>query len=138
MGLVTAALKAYDWMRPLVTVVNPGDVRETERIFFGGDPWLVSCVTTQSVKKPPPKVLMEAAEILRPHGMRVARVHCWEPVETRKGAQTLANRFGFRNKPPVVMSTPGKGRVRSQLLIARPQFLVSGGVGPQQLASSAL
>jgi hypothetical protein len=128
-GFVTAALKAYDWLRPLVTVVNPGDVRETERIFFGGEPWLVSCVTTQSVKKAPPKVLVEAAEILRPHGMRVARVHCWEPVETRHGPQTLASRFGFRNKPPVVMSTLGKGR---------PQFLVSSGVGPQQLASSAL
>lgn len=89
---------------------------------------MVSCITNKSATKPP-RVLEAAAEVLRPRGVRVARVHCWHPIETKKGKRTLAQRFGFREKPPVVMATNGK---------APPTFLAATGLNAEALAAKVL
>lgn len=121
-------LTAKEWVDPLVRLVPPDDTDQVKDIFFGGSAWLVSCVTNKSAAKAP-RVLEAAAEVLRPRGVRVARVHCWHPVETKKGKRTLAQRFGFREKPPVVMATKGTGS---------PTFLAATGLPAEALAAKAL
>merc|ERR1711939_587435 len=97
------------WVSPAIRLVAPQDIAQVENIFFGEKPWLVSCVTKRSAQAKPPKVLEEAAEALSAHGVSVARVHCWEQIQTKRGPQTLAKRFGFRDKPPITMVSHGKG-----------------------------
>eukprot|EP00438_Fugacium_kawagutii_P022776 Skav228481 [mRNA] locus=scaffold1092:61890:85306:- [translate_table: standard] len=121
-------LTAKEWVDPLVRLVPPDDTEQVKDIFFGGSAWLVSCVTNKSAAKAP-RVLEAAAEVLRPRGVRVARVHCWHPLETKKGKRTLAQRFGFRDKPPVVMATKGTGT---------PTFLAATGLPAEALAAKAL
>mmetsp|Transcript_16175 Transcript_16175/g.30440 ORF Transcript_16175/g.30440 Transcript_16175/m.30440 type:complete len:181 (+) Transcript_16175:3-545(+) len=113
----------------MVRLVPPDDAKQIQEIFFGGNSWLVSCVTNKTAASEPPSILQAAAELLRPRGVRVARVHCWEPLETKKGRRTLAQRFGFRDKPPVVMATKGKGS---------PSLLVAKGLQAEELAAKAL
>ena len=122
-------LTAKEWVDPLVRLVPPEDSKQVQEIFFGGKPWLIACVTAKSALLAAPKALEAAAEVLRPRGVHVARVHCWEPIETKKGLQTLAQRFGFREKPPVVMATRGKGQ---------PSFLSATGLSAEALAAKAL
>merc|ERR1712232_563780 len=55
---------------------------------------------------------MGSAEQLRPHGLQTAEVHCWTPLATRKGPRTLANRFKFRDSPPVVLLVSGGQKPR--------------------------
>lgn len=121
-------LTAKEWVDPLVRFVPADDAEQVKEIFFGGTAWLVSCVTNKSATKPP-KVLEAAAQVLRPRGVRVARVHCWHPLDTKKGKRTLAERFGFRNKPPVVMATTGKGP---------PTFVAATGLPADALAAKVL
>lgn len=121
-------LTAKEWVDPLVRFVPADDSEQVKDIFFGGTAWLVSCITNKSATKPP-RVLEAAAEVLRPRGVRVARVHCWHPIETKKGKRTLAQRFGFREKPPVVMATNGK---------APPTFLAATGLNAEALAAKVL
>lgn len=122
-------LTAKEWVDPLVRLVPPDDAAQVQDIFFGGKAWLVSCVTVKSAAAKAPQVLEAAAEVLRPRGVKVARVHCWEPIETKKGQRTLAQRFGFRDKPPVVMATKGKGQ---------PSFLSATGLPAEALAAKVL
>merc|ERR1712194_145854 len=43
-------------------------------------------------------------DLLGPKGIRIAQVHCWTPLPTtKKGFRTLAQRFKFRDKPPIAM-----------------------------------
>ena len=56
-------------------LVPPDDKEQVNEIFFGGAPWLVVCVTSKSAAKKPPRQLEAAAEVLRPRGVRVARVY---------------------------------------------------------------
>eukprot|EP00435_Cladocopium_sp_Y103_P047040 s1076_g13.t1 len=121
-------LTAKEWVDPLVRLVPADDSEQVKDIFFGGTAWLVSCITNKSATKPP-RVLEAAAEVLRPRGVRVARVHCWHPIETKKGKRTLAQRFGFREKPPVVMATNGK---------APPTFVAATGLNAEALAAKVL
>ena len=111
-SLVAAVLMAQDWMDPPLRLVAPGDARAIESVFAGGRPWLVSCVTPKSAAAPPPKVLVKVAERLRPDGVRVARVHCWEPLPGQGPPTTLAAKYGLRGRPPVVMVTAGQGPPR--------------------------
>lgn len=122
-------LLLQDWLNPLVRNVEPQDAAQVQKIFFGSSPWLVSCVTANTAGGKPPKVLEKAAEQLRAEGVRTARVHCWEPLPTKKGQRTLAQRFGFRKQPPVVMATMGSGK---------PMLLQSSGLSAEQLAKKAL
>ena len=121
-------LTAKEWVDPLVRVVPADDSQQVKDIFFGGTAWLISCITDKSAAKAP-RVLEEAAQLLRPRGVRVARVHCWHPLDTKKGKRTLAQRFGFRAKPPVVMATTGKGS---------PTFLAATGLPAEALAAKVL
>jgi len=123
-----AYLMLQEWMFPLVRSVPPEDVAQVNDIFFGGNLWLVSCVNSRSGRSQPPKVLTEAAGLLRVWGMRTARVHCWKPVDFAAGKQTLAKRFGFRTKPPVVMVTTGHGQ---------PILISATGLSAQALADRA-
>ena len=111
-SLVAAVLMAQDWMDPPLRLVAPGDARAIESVFAGGRPWLVSCVTPKSAAAPPPKVLVKVAERLRPDGVRVARVHCWEPLPGQGPPTTLAAKYGLWGRPPVVMVTGGQGPPR--------------------------
>ena len=95
-AIATFFITAKDWADPLVRVIPPDDAKQVQDIFFGGNAWLVSCVTKKSAAAKPPSTLQAAAELLRPRGVRVARVHCWELLETKKGLRSLAQRFGFR------------------------------------------
>ncbi|CAE8610795.1 unnamed protein product, partial [Polarella glacialis] len=127
-------LMVQNWADPLVLLVPPQDAQQVQQVFFGGNPWLVSCITTKAGKKAAagsklPKVLEKAAELLRPQGVRVARVHCWEPLPTQKGKRTLAKRFGFRDKPPVVMVSLGRGQ---------PSFISASGLKAEALAAKVL
>mmetsp|Transcript_14073 Transcript_14073/g.38492 ORF Transcript_14073/g.38492 Transcript_14073/m.38492 type:complete len:364 (+) Transcript_14073:30-1121(+) len=118
-----------EWLEgPLITLVPLGEAAQTENIFSGGKPWLVACVTSKSAKAKPPKTLLKAAELLRPKGMRVARLHCWEPLESTHGGESLARRFGFRDRPPVVMASRGTGA---------PQMLSATGLSAKELARKA-
>uniref|UniRef100_A0A7S1IWD4 Uncharacterized protein n=1 Tax=Eutreptiella gymnastica TaxID=73025 RepID=A0A7S1IWD4_9EUGL len=109
---VAAVLLLQDWVDPPLRLVAPSDRRTIESIFAGGRPWLVSCVTQKSATAPPPKVLVQVAERLRPDGVRVARVHCWEPLSGEGAPTTLAVKYGLRSRPPVVMVTAGHGPPR--------------------------
>ncbi|CAE7203110.1 hypothetical protein AK812_SmicGene39624 [Symbiodinium microadriaticum] len=128
-AMATFFITAKDWADPLVRVVPAGDSKQVQDIFFGGNAWLVSCVTSKTAATKPPSVLQAAAELLRPRGVRVARVHCWEPLETKKGLRSLAQRFGFREKPPVVMATRGQGS---------PTLLAATGLRAEALAAKVL
>ena len=128
-AMATFFITAKDWADPLVRVVPAGDSKQVQDIFFGGNAWLVSCVTSKAAATKPPSVLQAAAELLRPRGVRVARVHCWEPLETKKGLRSLAQRFGFREKPPVVMATRGQGS---------PTLLAATGLRAEALAAKVL
>ncbi|CAK9091420.1 unnamed protein product [Durusdinium trenchii] len=128
-AVVAFFLTAQEYVDPLVRLVGPEDSQQVNEIFFGGNPWLISCVTEKTAHKKPPRVLEAAAEVLRPRGVRVARVHCWEPLETKKGRQTLAQRFGFRSSPPVVMASSGGGK---------PSFLAATGLSAEALAAKVL
>mmetsp|Transcript_56958 Transcript_56958/g.133607 ORF Transcript_56958/g.133607 Transcript_56958/m.133607 type:complete len:360 (-) Transcript_56958:25-1104(-) len=128
-AMATFFITAKDWADPLVRVVPPGDSKQVQDIFFGGNAWLVSCVTSKTAAAKAPSVLQAAAELLRPRGVRVARVHCWEPLETKKGLRSLAQRFGFRDKPPVVMATRGQGS---------PTLLAATGLRAEALAAKVL
>ena len=128
-AVATFFITAKDWADPLIRVVPPDDSKQVQDIFFGGNAWLISCVTVKSAAAKPPSTLQAAAELLRPRGVRVARVHCWEPLETKKGLRSLAQRFGFRDKPPVVMATRGKGT---------PTLLAATGLQPEALAAKVL
>ena len=128
-AVATFFMTAKDWADPLIRVVPPDDSKQVQDIFFGGHAWLVSCVTLKSAAAKPPAALQGAAELLRPRGVRVARVHCWEPLETKKGLRSLAQRFGFREKPPVVMATRGKGS---------PTLLAATGLQAEALAAKVL
>ena len=128
-AIATFFITAKDWADPLVRVVPPGDSKQVQDIFFGGNAWLVSCVTSKTAAAKAPSVLQAAAELLRPRGVRVARVHCWEPLETKKGLRSLAQRFGFRDKPPVVMATRGQGS---------PTLLAATGLRAEALAAKVL
>ena len=88
-------------------LMNPSDAAQVSKIFFGGEPWLVHCVNKRTVKASffPPHYLLKAAETLRSDGVRVATVHCWEMLPTRKGPRTLAKRFSCR------LETGGKSPV---------------------------
>jgi len=127
---IQGLVAAQEWLRaPAIVVVEPRDTAQIEKIFFGGNPWMVSCVTAKSALLKPPATLEKTAALLLPEGVRVARVHCWELIQTRKGKQTLAQRFGLGKKPPVVMVTTGKGK---------PKLLVSSGLSAEELARRAL
>eukprot|EP00929_Paragymnodinium_shiwhaense_P084505 TRINITY_DN45185_c0_g1_i1.p1 TRINITY_DN45185_c0_g1~~TRINITY_DN45185_c0_g1_i1.p1 ORF type:complete len:425 (+),score=102.27 TRINITY_DN45185_c0_g1_i1:64-1338(+) len=132
--LLTVGPYIDKWLAgPLVTTVPPGDTHLAKKIFAGGEPWLVSCVTAKGAKKKEEtsgkaSKLDQAAEILRPWGMKVARVHCWEPMVIKDKKQTLAQRYGFRDKPPVVLVTAGKGK---------PAFIDAGRITASQLANQA-
>ncbi|CAJ1437208.1 unnamed protein product [Effrenium voratum] len=127
-AIAASFLTAREWADPLVRIVAPDDTDQVQDIFFGGAAWLVSCVTRKSPEKAP-AVLTAAAELLRPRGVKTARVHCWELLETKKGPRTLAHRFGFRDKPPVVMATKGKGQ---------PVLLAATGLQAEELAAKVL
>jgi len=51
-----------------------------------------------------------AQRILWQTGAKAVRVHCGEPLPLHKGVWALAQRFGFREKPPVLMATSGRGQ----------------------------
>lgn len=129
-GSIATLMKVQDWWKqPTVHLIPPGDSALVERIFSGGQPWLVSCVTRKSGQSQPPKPLMQAAALLQPKGIRVARLHCWETLELRGKRETLASRYGFRSKPPVVMVSRGMGT---------PMLLASKGLTGDQLAAQVL
>lgn len=128
-GSIATLMKIQDWWKqPTVHLIPAGDSALVERIFSGGQPWLVSCVTRKSGQSQPPKALVQAASLLQPEGIRVARLHCWETLELRGKRETLASRYGFRSKPPVVMVSRGMGT---------PVLLASKGLTGDQLAAQA-
>lgn len=77
-AVVAFFLTAQEYVDPLVRLVGPEDSQQVNEIFFGGNPWLISCVTEKTAHKKPPRVLEAAAEVLRPRGVRVARVSLGE------------------------------------------------------------
>jgi len=111
-------LLLWEHMSPLVLRVPPQDVDRVKDIFFGKGSWLVHCVNERTDGEYM-KVLSKQAERLRPNGVRVAQVHCWTPIPTKKGPRSLARRFKFRDAPPVAL-------------------LVVDGAPPEFLDSSAL
>lgn len=92
-----------EYVNPLVLKVQPHDAETIKKVFFGGDSWVVYCVNKRIDGGVHTQMLQKAAQILRPEGIHVAEVHCWIPLPTRKGPRTLAQRFRFRDSPPVAM-----------------------------------
>jgi len=72
-------------------------------VFFGNESWLVYCVNDRTATVRVPAELKKVAELLRPESVRVAEVFCWIPLPTKKGLRTLAQRFKFRDQPPVAL-----------------------------------
>ncbi|CAK0861254.1 unnamed protein product [Prorocentrum cordatum] len=117
-------LLAQEMLDPGVRRVAADDAGTVKDIFFGGKPWVVYCVnkrTGASTQHLP--MLAKAAEILRPEGIKVAEVHCWNPLPTKRGPRTLAKRFRFQDRPPVSLFVAGDGK---------PQVLdsLAGSTGP--------
>lgn len=93
-----------EFFAPAILRVAPDDVSAVQNVFFGGDPWLVFCVNKRTASNSDHvPALTKASERLRPHRVRIAEIHCWTPLPTKKGPRTLARRFKFRDKPPVAL-----------------------------------
>lgn len=80
---------------------DPLDTAKMKDVLFGGDPWVVYCVDNVTVNQRLPKFLEEGAELLHSEGVKLAVIPCWEKMASGK---TLADRFKFRPKPPVMFS----------------------------------
>eukprot|EP00931_Biecheleriopsis_adriatica_P089895 TRINITY_DN63967_c0_g1_i1.p1 TRINITY_DN63967_c0_g1~~TRINITY_DN63967_c0_g1_i1.p1 ORF type:complete len:344 (-),score=62.40 TRINITY_DN63967_c0_g1_i1:4-1035(-) len=118
-ALVTGFLFLQDFLNPLVLKVAEHDAERVQELFFGGGAWLVYCVNRRTFSSGEHlKVLTQAAEGLRHHGVRTAEVHCWTPLPTRKGPRTLAKRFRFRDSPPAVLFVSGQKKQSPQMLSA--------------------
>jgi len=102
----------FVFFEPGVRTVGADDLPTVKTIFHGNTPAMVSCVTREGAKKAASPVLLEAQRLLQKSDVKVFRVHCWEPLPLQKGVQTLAQRFGLRDAPPVVLATTGRGKPR--------------------------
>ena len=123
---LAGGLMVYDWLDPPLRLVAAGDAAQVRRIFSGGEPWLVTCVTEKTARATPPKALARAAELLRGDGVRVARVHCWAPSDAFDPPKSPAARFGLKSRPPVALVTRGEGE---------PVTVAASGLQPKALAA---
>lgn len=141
-------LLLQEYWSPAVLRVMPQDAARVKDIFFGTGSWLVHCVNERTAGENLPG-LTKAAELLRPESVRVAQVHCWTPMPTKKGPRTLARRFRFRESPEVAMfvsqgsppqfldsADPFSGRSLAKQILRFKKRGISGARGGRKVGSS--
>lgn len=86
------------------SIEGPFKATETAKlkeILFGGDPYLVYCINDDTSKQKLPKFVEDCANEVYSEGVKTALLPCWDKMESGK---TLAERFKFRNQPPVMFT----------------------------------
>jgi len=82
-----------------ITVLDVKDTSRLKEVLFSGEPWLVYCVNNQTENQRLPKVLEDSSSTLWSNlGLQVGVLSCWEPTES---GRSIAQRFKFRNSPPL-------------------------------------
>jgi len=103
--------------------VDIKDTAAVKSVLFGGDPWLVYCVSNETLYQRLPKVLEEGAFTLwSSHSMRTGILDCFTPTES---GRSVAERFDFNRKPPLsfVVANGNKPRILNLAGISTPEDL---------------
>eukprot|EP00928_Gymnodinium_smaydae_P100153 TRINITY_DN975_c0_g5_i1.p1 TRINITY_DN975_c0_g5~~TRINITY_DN975_c0_g5_i1.p1 ORF type:complete len:444 (+),score=92.37 TRINITY_DN975_c0_g5_i1:190-1521(+) len=106
-----------------VHVVDVHDTAKLKSVLFGGDPWLVYCVTNQTQNERMPKVLEDSARTLYGNiGVSVAALKCWDQTES---GRSVAQRFKLRTSPPLAffVANGNTPRVVNFVGLSKPEDL---------------
>lgn len=98
-----------------ITVLDVKDTARLKDVLFGGKPWLVYCVNNQTVNQRLPKVLEDSSSTLWSNlGLQVGTLPCWDPTES---GRSVAQRFKFRNSPPLTFLVANGNKPRIMNLV---------------------
>lgn len=107
-----------------VQTLDAKDTAGLKAALFGGDPWLIYCVNSETANKRLPKVLEESARDLHGSiGVRTATLPCWEPTES---GRSVAQRFGWGDrKPPLtfLIANGNKPRLVNMVGVSKQEEL---------------
>lgn len=82
-----------------ITVIDVQDSVKLKSVLFGGDPWLIYCVTKETENLRLPSVLEASSRSLYSNiGVQVGVLRCWDEMAT---GRSVAKRFKLRDSPPL-------------------------------------
>lgn len=94
-----------------VIFLDVQDTAQLKNVLFGGDPWLVYCVTKETESHRLPLVLEDSSRSLGSSlGVKVGVLRCWDATST---GRSVASRFKLRDSPPLAFVVANGNKPRS-------------------------
>eukprot|EP00931_Biecheleriopsis_adriatica_P078164 TRINITY_DN51630_c0_g1_i1.p1 TRINITY_DN51630_c0_g1~~TRINITY_DN51630_c0_g1_i1.p1 ORF type:complete len:424 (-),score=105.01 TRINITY_DN51630_c0_g1_i1:33-1304(-) len=94
-----------------VVNVDVQDTTKLKNVLFGGEPWLIYCVNSDTVNYPLPRVVEDSAWTLWSNlRVSVGVLHCWDKTES---GRSVAQRFKMNLKPPLAFVVANGNKPRS-------------------------
>jgi len=82
-----------------VTMLELQDTVKLKEVLFGGEPWLIYCVTNDTRKHRLPRVLEEHAHTVKSSiGLNIGVLSCWDQTDS---GRSIAQRFKLSLRPPL-------------------------------------